>query len=366
VFRSINFVQAKPTNRCWQVLPALLLLCAISGCQSQVETAKTETSKPPVRVNLPDSNQRETNPHQVTNAQQSSDHFKLEKLDRPGLHNLFRLSDWLYSGSSPESPAGFQSLRDLGVKSIISVDGARPDVEVAKRLGLRYVHVPVGYDGISNETAWQLAKAAGELPHPVYVHCHHGKHRGPTAAAQILRCNDSQCTATQALSVLQTLGTDPKYVGLYNSVKSLQRPTVAQLDAIKGDFPEIAQVPRLAELMVQIDAQWDELKLRQASGWKQHTAVNSDGVANPAVLLTEHYQEALRLPELSSRPKEFLALLQEAHQKAEELERLTSRQGSEAPSRLELDAVFNKSAKMCSQCHAQFRDVHAIKNFRIH
>jgi protein tyrosine phosphatase (PTP) superfamily phosphohydrolase (DUF442 family) len=345
------------------MLSALFLLSALGGCQSQVETAKTEPAKSPDRVKLPDSNLRETDTQQVPNTQLSSGHLKLEKIERPGLHNLFRLSDWLYSGSSPESPAGFESLRDLGVKSIISVDGARPDVEVAKQFGLRYVHVPVGYDGISKETTWQLAKAASELPHPVYVHCHHGKHRGPTAAAQILRCNDSQCTATQALSVLQTLGTDPKYVGLYNSVKLLQPPTVAQLDAIQGDFPEIAQVPRLAELMVQIDVQWDELKRRQTSGWKQHSAANVAGLANPAVLLTEHYQEALRLPELSSRPNEFLALLQEAHQQAEELERLTSRQGGEAASRTELDAAFNKSAKMCSQCHAQFRDVHAIKNF---
>src|SRR5262245_6224214 len=54
----------------------------------------------------------------------------------PGLHNVYRLGDRLYSGSSPEGDAGFASLRKLGVKTVLSVDGARPDLERARRYGL--------------------------------------------------------------------------------------------------------------------------------------------------------------------------------------------------------------------------------------
>src|SRR5262249_601182 len=60
----------------------------------------------------------------------------------PGLHNVFRLTERLYSGSSPEGEEGFLSLQRLGIKTIISVDGARPEVERARKLGLRYVHLP--------------------------------------------------------------------------------------------------------------------------------------------------------------------------------------------------------------------------------
>src|SRR5262245_41464410 len=55
----------------------------------------------------------------------------------PGLHNVCRVSGKLISGGVPEDDEGFASLHKLGVKTIISVDGARPDVERARRLGFR-------------------------------------------------------------------------------------------------------------------------------------------------------------------------------------------------------------------------------------
>ena len=76
-----------------------------------------------------------------------------------GLHNVYRLSDRLYSGGGPEGDAGFAALQTLGVKTVVSVDGAAPDAATAGRYGLRYVHVPVGYDGIPREKAWRIAKA---------------------------------------------------------------------------------------------------------------------------------------------------------------------------------------------------------------
>src|SRR5262245_48277837 len=87
------------------------------------------------------------------------------------------------SGGLPEGEAAFQDLAALGIKTIISVDGATPDVATAKKHGLRYVHLPHGYDGISAARAAELAKAVRDLPGPIYIHCHHGKHRSPAAAA---------------------------------------------------------------------------------------------------------------------------------------------------------------------------------------
>ena len=103
-----------------------------------------------------------------------------------GLHNVFRLAPGLYSGSQPEGDAGFASLRRLGVRTVISVDGSTPDGERAERFGLRYIHLPVGYDGVPRDKAVAAAKAVRELPGPTYLHCHHGKHRGPAVAACVL------------------------------------------------------------------------------------------------------------------------------------------------------------------------------------
>src|SRR4051794_28782030 len=68
-----------------------------------------------------------------------------------GLPTLRELGDDLSSGATPEGDDGFRSLHDLGIKTIISVDGTRPDVERARRFGFRYVHIPVRYGGIPRE-----------------------------------------------------------------------------------------------------------------------------------------------------------------------------------------------------------------------
>jgi len=65
-----------------------------------------------------------------------------------GIHNLHLAMPGLWSGSGPEGDAGFASLKKLGVKTVISVDGAKPDIERARRYGMRYVHLPIGYAGV--------------------------------------------------------------------------------------------------------------------------------------------------------------------------------------------------------------------------
>src|SRR5262249_8715591 len=141
--------------------------------------------------------------------------FKPQSVERAGLHNVYRLSDSIYSGSSPEGDVGFASLRKLGIKTVISVDGARPDIERARKCELRYVHIPVGYNGIPRPTSLQIAKAVREAEGPFYIHCHHGKHRGPTAAAVALLCADDKCGIEDALAVLKSADTDPRYKGLF-------------------------------------------------------------------------------------------------------------------------------------------------------
>jgi hypothetical protein len=54
-------------------------------------------------------------------------------LEAEGIHNLFRVTANLYSGSGPEGEKAFAALAKLGVKTVISVDGAKPDLENAKK-----------------------------------------------------------------------------------------------------------------------------------------------------------------------------------------------------------------------------------------
>src|SRR5438105_4959917 len=104
-------------------------------------------------------------------------------LPTPALDNAHYVTDNVFAGAQPEGDAGFAALKRMGVKTIISVDGAKPDVERAHRFGLRYVHLPIGYDGVSPDEGRAIAKAIDEVEGPVYVHCHHGKHRSAAAVA---------------------------------------------------------------------------------------------------------------------------------------------------------------------------------------
>jgi protein tyrosine phosphatase (PTP) superfamily phosphohydrolase (DUF442 family) len=272
------------------------------------------------------------------------------KVGADGLPNFVRLTDGLYSGGAPDGDTGFASLQKLGVKTVISVDGARPDVETAHKYGMRYVHIPFGYDGVPQQQALQLGRAVRDLPGPVYVHCHHGKHRSPAAAAVARLCTDERCEVADALAGMKLAGTDPHYTGLFASVTNFRRPTAADLDRAPADFPEVAAIPALAELMVHVDDRWENLKQARAAGWK--TPADHPDVDPPheALQLAEHLREAGRLEEVQKRPADFRALLADAEGKATTLEAALRKRDDAEPS-------FRAAEKTCAACHARYRDV---------
>ncbi|HEX3151855.1 MAG TPA: cytochrome c [Gemmataceae bacterium] len=263
--------------------------------------------------------------------------------EHAGMHNLHRVSDGLWSGGVPEGDVGFQTLRDLGVKTIVSVDGATPDVERARRFGLRYVHIPVGYGGITREQELQLARAA-ELPGPIFVHCHHGQHRGPTAAALMNRCRTAEWTSDDALTFLKVAGTDPKYEGLFAAVRNFRKPTAEELRKAPPTLPEVADVGGLTARMVDIDDAWSTLKKSKGDGWK-------GAAMHPAVLLREGFREAARLPDGAQRPERFRKLLADSEGAAQELETALRTGDLNAA-----DKAYERSATTCTSCHREFRD----------
>ena len=272
-------------------------------------------------------------------------------LEAGGLHNLFRVSDRVYSGSSPDGDTGFASLDRLGVKTVISVDGAKPDVTTAEKYGLRYIHLPIGYDGIPPERAVQLAKAVRDLPGPVYIHCHHGKHRGPAACAAIQLTLDPTWTPAQAERWLSVAGTDPKYSGLVGIPHTFKAPTSDTLDTTAADFPTVTRVTDLVRLMVEVDERWDHLKAIKAAGWKTPKDHPDLDPPHEAVLLTELYREAARLEGSTAKGKEFVALLGEGEASAKDLE-AALRTGNAKDS----TAAFSRSQAACATCHEKYRD----------
>ncbi len=241
-------------------------------------------------------------------------------MEAPGLPNLIRLTDDLYQGAMPQGDEGFASLEKLGVKTVISVDGARPDLEDAHKHGIRYVHLPIGYDGMTRDQALRIARAVRDLPKPVYVHCHRGTVRGPTAAAVARLFLDHRCTVETALDGMKLAGFDPHYTGLWAAPKELRRPTEKELDAVSADFPEAAPPPGLTQVMVAMDGISDHLQAIRKAGWKAPKDRPDLDPPHEALQLVEHLKELQRRPKTAGRPEDFRARLADAEDRAQKLE----------------------------------------------
>ncbi len=262
------------------------------------------------------------------------------RLDIASLPNGYRVSPQVFSGGEPHGEEAFAKLQELGVKAVISVDGGEPPVALAKAHGLRYVHLPIGYDGINQTRIAQLLRAANEAEGPVYVHCHHGKHRGPAAVAVICEGREGW-TPQQAEAWLKQAGTSPDYSGLYRTVAEFKAPDPRELKG-SSPLPESVAPPALIEQMLQIDEHWSHVL--QGLGKTPPTDAQAE-----ATLLREAFTELERAS--ADRGDDFLRQLATAKAAAKLLE-TGLKDKAEA-------AVKQASAKIkqsCKDCHAQHRD----------
>jgi len=279
-----------------------------------------------------------------------------EKIGSARLPNAYRLHPQVISGGLPEGDEAFRELKELGVQTVISVDGALPDVETAKKHGLRYVHLPHGYDGVPEERGHELAKAVRDLPGPVYIHCHHGKHRSP-AAASIVCVELGFLDLAQAQNVLKVAGTSPNYKGLYSSVDHARKVEAKLLEELKAEFPERVAPAPLVESMTALEHPFDHLKQFQKNGWKLLPAHPALTPGHEALLLREHYTELLRNEVvMKGKPARFVELVMESEETALELEKLIHDAADKEIPAAEADAIFARVTGSCVTCHAEFRD----------
>jgi hypothetical protein len=274
----------------------------------------------------------------------------------PTLPNVFRLTPRVVSGSQPEDPAAFGWLASQGVRTIVSVDGARPDVATARRHGLRYVHLPIGYDGVSTNRVAELAKLAATLPGPFYVHCHHGKHRGPAAAAVLCLLSGSWSVG-MAEAFLRQAGTSPDYPGLYGSVRKFRVPDQATLAGLTNALSEVAPTPPLVQAMVALDGQMERCRACQQAGWRTPPEHPDITPVREAAQLWELLRALGRTQEVTGKPLSFIDLLRTAEHAADELRQCLG----EAPSGPSgwagrSDRALRRLTDTCAACHKRHRD----------
>ena len=198
-----------------------------------------------------------------------------------------------------------------------------------------------------------------QLEGPLYIHCHHGKHRSPAAAS-------AACVAaglipeSLSVSILKIAGTSPHYRGLYESARRAVPLETALLDQLTVEFPEKAELPPMAEAMVAIAHTHGHLQLVAAAGWRSPPDHPDLDPAHEALLLREHFTEMLRTDQTQQHPPAFQELLRHSEQASHALEqalrhRTTAQQETTPPESVQ--HLWSRINNNCNACHQQFRDV---------
>ena len=274
-----------------------------------------------------------------------------EPVEIPGVANAFLVTEQILSGSEPNGEATFTALREMGVSVVVSVDGKKPDIEAAKRHGLRYVHLPIGYDDVPTERQAQLLRAfvlLGE-DEKLYLHCHHGKHRGPAAVA-ILGRDQEEWSAEKAEGWLETAGTAEDYQGLFRAVREW-KPVEEEPHVFADELPEAVDAPGIVEAMVALDRHLDDLKTIQKAGWTSPSDHSDVSPQEVATLLWESYRETARLPETPTRPEAYRKLLGEGEAAAKRL-----RKAIQSGKSSRMDETLKLVRQSCVSCHKQHRN----------
>ncbi len=264
----------------------------------------------------------------------------------PHLHNLMQVTGSIYSGGEPHDDEAFASLARLGIKVIVSVDGAVPNLEAAQRYGLRYIHIPIGYDGVPAPAGLALAKVVREVEGPFYIHCHHGKHRGPAAAA-IACVAAGAADGKTAWRVLEQGKTSRDYAGLWRDVAAYIPPAA---DAKLPELVTVAPVESLAAAMAKIDRLNDDLKLLQQRRWEP-SPDHADLVATQlALLVKEAFHESNRLLG-NEYDAQFGIWLQASEVASTDFETALKSEDFVAAER-----HFLLLQEQCKRCHKHYRD----------
>lgn len=268
-----------------------------------------------------------------------------------GFHNVFHLGEQIVSGSEPEGEQAFRELHALGVKTILSVDGKLPEVELAAAYGMTYVHVPLRYSGIDDEQLVQITKTFREKEGPFYVHCFHGVHRGPAAAGIGRLVLDGVPREKAVAEMRQWCGTSPKYEALYSVVAGADIPSVARTEDYEWDFPSRHAAQGFRQAMVELTRTNDFVKVLQRNSWKPSDRHPDLDPVNETAKLADELAGCQTMEEIQDERADFRQWMSDSVDSAMEM-----RDAVKAGDKQRADRAFRQVQMACKACHAVYRN----------
>jgi hypothetical protein len=275
--------------------------------------------------------------------------------DHPELHNVYELSGDIISGSEPHGEEAFKILQSKGIRTILSVDGKVPDEAMAEKYGMKYVHVPIQYKGISEDEVAKIAKTFREQEGPFFVHCFHGKHRGP-AAAEIGRLVLDGIPRETALAEMRQCGTAETYEGLYATVAHAKIPGESETRAMKWDFPAASPLEGVPGAMVQVSRADDNLRALSKAKWQVDPHHPDVDPLNEATKLASVFERLLSLKEVAAQPADYRQWMEDSKVQSAALKSALESLKRGSGSAEEADKAYKQLAKTFTACHDIYRN----------
>ena len=256
---------------------------------------------------------------------------------------MMAFHDTLWCGSLPRSSEAWTTLHDLGVRTLISVDGAMPDVEAATSHGLRYIHLPMSYGVITTEQQRRLVAAAHDAlaQGPVYVHCHHGHHRCAAAAA-VMTVGLGHLTPDAAMEQMTICRTSPSYTGLWNTVADMTPLPLTEVEQVSRDFPQAVAPRGMVASMTEAQDALDQFKAQKPADWQPAQAAR----------LAEIFRHLQVDAAIESYPPAFANALDDTWKQADALEQELAR-ANRTPGRA--TTILERLETSCTACHKAHR-----------
>lgn len=265
-----------------------------------------------------------------------------------------RVSASIICGPRPEGDADFDALAAMGVRAVISVEGAAPDVARAAARGMRSVHLPTGFGGLSAQRQAGIARAVRDLRGErgaVYIYDRRGTDRGPAAAASAAILL-GELTVEEGLRVMDAAGTGRHYPGLWSSVREIGTLPAWIVDRAPATPPERAPVPAFVGAMVHIDEAVGRLEAIRDAGWGPPPEGSGRVAAEEAGRLADLLRGLRHDARARKEGSEFIFFLLASAERAKELEGALAA-GSSTD---RLESAMTALGTSCRDCHVRYRD----------
>jgi hypothetical protein len=245
-------------------------------------------------------------------------------------------------GPRPARMEEVVNLSAAGIRSVISVDAIGPPIQWLNEEGIIPVHIPLTYAAMERTSLDQLIVAVRDLPRPLYIHCHHGRYRAPSAAAAVLLAHGT-ITVQEAVEILQKWSVQEAYPVMAGSVLEAQRRSPSTINAMTTTLHEKIAAAPLVETMAALDVAMFALTEAPVSTQREEA-----GLIDDLLRIVPRRRSGGVTIETAREWDHLLAMARQ------ESDRIQSLAGGSDP--LEWRSGIAELAAACTACHRRFRD----------